>query len=230
MNSDRGLGRPSSPTCVAPRVRHRTPSSPSHYPAGRVARNERIETRASTRRQSPAHTRLVTAYPDDVLMFHVKHDAPSSPPARSRRFSTLSRTSRAADRREAEDVGMAYMYILECSDKSLYVGSTRDLERRFAQHNNGEGALYTQSRLPVRLLYFEQFDRVDDAYRREKQVQGWGRAKRLALARGELDRLPPLAKKDFAKRANVSRDTPSPDPGANCGGGSDQLARRHGAD
>lgn len=110
-------------------------------------------------------------------------------------------------RLHSDDECMAYMYILECSDRTLYVGSTRDLEHRVAQHNNGEGAIYTQSRLPVRLLYFEQFDRVDDAYRREKQVQGWGRAKRLALVHGRLDRLPPLAKKRFSKVTGVSRET-----------------------
>ncbi|MDW4574373.1 GIY-YIG nuclease family protein [Microbacterium sp. M3] len=100
---------------------------------------------------------------------------------------------------------MAYMYILECSDRSLYVGSTLNLEYRLAQHQNGEGALYTQTRLPIRLLYFEEFERVDAAYRREKQVQGWGRAKRLALVHGKLDRLPPLAKK--VPRLDVSRET-----------------------
>ena len=104
---------------------------------------------------------------------------------------------------------MPYMYILECSDGSLYVGSTRNLEHRLAQHSDGEGAAYTRNRLPVRLLYFEEFDRVDDAYRREKQVQGWGRAKRLALVKGQLEKLPTLARKDFGGSAegNVSRET-----------------------
>ena len=94
---------------------------------------------------------------------------------------------------------MAYMYILECADRSLYVGSTVNLERRLATHNHGEGALYTRTRLPVRLLYFEEFERIESAYRREKQVQGWSRAKRLALVHGKLDRLPPLAKKRLTK-------------------------------
>jgi putative endonuclease len=104
---------------------------------------------------------------------------------------------------------MPYMYILECSDRSLYVGSTRNLEHRLAQHGDGEGAAYTRNRLPVRLLYFEEFDRVDDAYRREKQVQGWGRAKRLALVKGQLEKLATLARKDFGGSAegNVSRET-----------------------
>ena len=59
----------------------------------------------------------------------------------------------------------------------------------------GEGAVYTSTRLPVRLVYFEAFDRVNDAYRREKQVQGWGRSKRIALITGHLEALPPLSKK-----------------------------------
>ncbi|MFE7845554.1 GIY-YIG nuclease family protein [Microbacterium sp. NPDC057407] len=101
---------------------------------------------------------------------------------------------------------MAYMYILECSDRSLYVGSPRNLEHRLAQHGDGEGAIYTRSRLPVRLLYFERFDRVDDAYRREKQVQGWGRAKRLALIKGQGERLSSLSRKRFSK-PDVSRET-----------------------
>ena len=105
---------------------------------------------------------------------------------------------------------MPYMYILECSDRSLYVGSTRDLEHRLAQHGDGEGSLYTRTRLPVRLLYFEKFDRVDDAYRREKQIQGWGRAKRLALVKEQLEKLPGLSRKDFSHddRRDVSRETP----------------------
>lgn len=90
------------------------------------------------------------------------------------------------------------MCILECSDRSLYVGSTRELERRLAQHNDGQGAAYTRTRLPVRLLHFEQFDGVADAYRREKQVQGWGRAKRLALVKEQLERLPGLGRKDVS--------------------------------
>ena len=79
---------------------------------------------------------------------------------------------------------MPYMYILECSDKSFYVGSTWDLERRLSQHQAGEGARYTARRRPVRLVYCEEFSRIDDAFGREKQVQNWSRAKRMALIEG----------------------------------------------
>lgn len=90
---------------------------------------------------------------------------------------------------------MPFMYILECSDLSLYVGPTWDLDRRISQHNDGEGAVYTRSRLPVRLLYSEYYARIENAFLREKQVQRWGRAKRLALAAGEREKPRTLSKK-----------------------------------
>lgn len=90
---------------------------------------------------------------------------------------------------------MPFMYILECSDRSLYVGSAWDLDRRLAQHQEGEAAVYTKNRLPVRLLYFEQYERIENAFLREKHVQRWGRAKRLALAKGQLEKLNGLSRK-----------------------------------
>ena len=92
------------------------------------------------------------------------------------------------------------MYILECADGSYYVGSTKDLEQRILQHQEGAGAQYTSNRLPVRLVYSEEFERVSEAYAREKQVQNWSRAKREALIQGKHTSLPELAKKDFSKR------------------------------
>ncbi|GAA2245036.1 GIY-YIG nuclease family protein [Promicromonospora sukumoe] len=89
---------------------------------------------------------------------------------------------------------MAHMYILRCGDGSFYVGSTVDLERRLCQHNEGEGAAYTRRRRPVELVHSEEFSRIDDAYAREKQVQGWSRAKRLALIEDRLEALPELAR------------------------------------
>ena len=88
---------------------------------------------------------------------------------------------------------MPYMYILECADGSFYVGSTWDIERRLWQHNAGEGAAYTRRRRPVKLVYLEEGPRIDDAYAREKQVQGWSRAKRLALIEGRIAELAPLS-------------------------------------
>lgn len=87
-----------------------------------------------------------------------------------------------------------FMYILLCGDGSYYTGSTNDLERRIAQHEAGEGANHTRKHPPVKLVYYEWYPRVDQAFYREKQVQGWSRKKKEALINGELDKLPEFAK------------------------------------
>jgi putative endonuclease len=81
---------------------------------------------------------------------------------------------------------MGWVYILECSDGSFYVDSTNDLERRLWEHDEGLGAQYTRHRLPVRLLWCAAYERLDDAFAFEKQVQGWSRRKRRALMEGRL--------------------------------------------
>jgi putative endonuclease len=88
---------------------------------------------------------------------------------------------------------MPYMYILKCVDDSFYTGSTHNLPQRLWQHQNGLGANHTSKRLPVELVYAEYYDRVAEAFYREKQVQGWSRAKKLALINSEWDRLHILA-------------------------------------
>jgi len=86
-----------------------------------------------------------------------------------------------------------FMYILECCDGSYYTGSTVDLEMRIAQHQAGEGANHTRKRLPVKLVYYEEYDRIDKAFYREKQVQGWRREKKEALIKGSPELLPKMA-------------------------------------
>ncbi len=87
-----------------------------------------------------------------------------------------------------------YMYILQCSDDHYYTGSTNDLERRMEEHQNGEGANFTHRHLPFKLIYLEEFERIDDAYFREKQVQGWSRKKKESLVAKKSDLLHELAK------------------------------------
>jgi len=87
-----------------------------------------------------------------------------------------------------------YMYILECADGSYYVGSTVNLKLRLQQHQNGEGANHTKKRLPVKLVYFEEFTRIQDAFYREKQVQKWRRVKKEALIFGQFNTLSDLSK------------------------------------
>ncbi len=87
-----------------------------------------------------------------------------------------------------------FMYILECADGSYYTGSTIDLERRLWEHQNSRGANYTKGRLPVKLVYYEEFSRVDDAFYREKQVQGWCHKKKKILIEGRSEDLPFLSR------------------------------------
>jgi predicted GIY-YIG superfamily endonuclease len=82
---------------------------------------------------------------------------------------------------------MAWTYMLKCGDGSFYVGSTTDLEARLAQHASGKGAKYTSRRLPVELAWAQEFDNIAHAYALEKQIQGWSRAKRIALIEDRWD-------------------------------------------
>lgn len=91
------------------------------------------------------------------------------------------------------------MYILRCSDGSYYTGSTKYLETRLIQHQTGQGANFTKKRLPVELVYFEEHSRIDIAFHREKQIQGWSRRKKEAL----INQLPEKLH-DFAKCLNES--------------------------
>ncbi|TDO91866.1 GIY-YIG nuclease family protein [Enemella evansiae] len=84
---------------------------------------------------------------------------------------------------------MAWVYILRCADQSLYVGSTRDLEARVAQHARGLGGEYTSRRLPVTLVWAQEYDRIDEAWAMERRLHGWSRAKREALIAGEIELL-----------------------------------------
>ena len=75
-----------------------------------------------------------------------------------------------------------FVYILECADKSLYVGCTNDLSRRIKQHNQSKwGAHYTKLRRPVKLIYSEQFAILKIARQRESEIKGWRREKKLKL-------------------------------------------------
>ena len=72
-----------------------------------------------------------------------------------------------------------YMYILQCFNDLYYTGSTVDIERRLKEHQSGNGANFTRKNLPVELVYLEEFQRIDLAFFREKQIQEWGHDKKL---------------------------------------------------
>lgn len=76
---------------------------------------------------------------------------------------------------------MNYTYILRCNDNTLYTGWTNNLEKRLEAHNAGKGAKYTKARLPVELVYFEQFDTKEEAMRREYAIKQMTRKQKEAL-------------------------------------------------
>jgi len=79
-----------------------------------------------------------------------------------------------------------FVYILECSDKSFYIGCTNNLEKRIKQHNESKwGAYYTKIRRPVFLKYSEIFDNLKDARKREAEIKGWRREKKINLIKNQ---------------------------------------------
>ena len=75
-----------------------------------------------------------------------------------------------------------FAYLLLCADGSYYAGYTTDLARRVSVHNAGKGAKYTKSRLPVTLVYFEEFDSEHAARSREWHLKRLTHAEKVALA------------------------------------------------
>lgn len=76
---------------------------------------------------------------------------------------------------------MNYTYILKCSDNTLYTGWTNDLEKRLKAHNEGKGAKYTKTRLPVEMVYYESFENKVDAMKREYAIKQLSRKEKLKL-------------------------------------------------
>lgn len=76
---------------------------------------------------------------------------------------------------------MNYVYILRCSDNTLYTGWTNNLDKRLKTHNSGKGAKYTRARLPVEIVYFEEFDNKKDAMKRECEIKKLSRKEKLNL-------------------------------------------------
>jgi putative endonuclease len=77
---------------------------------------------------------------------------------------------------------MYFLYILECSDQTLYTGITTNLERRIKEHNNSKlGAKYTKVRRPVKLVYSQQFIDRSKASKEESRIKKLSRLKKIKL-------------------------------------------------
>ena len=80
-----------------------------------------------------------------------------------------------------EKLSNHYVYILRCSDGTLYTGYTTDPERRLEEHNKGTGAKYTRSRLPVTMVYLEEGADLSWGLRREAAIKKMSRSDKLKL-------------------------------------------------
>lgn len=79
-----------------------------------------------------------------------------------------------------------FVYILRCSDGKYYVGVTNDVDRRFAEHQEGlDPGSFTHNRRPVELVLVERYQYIQHAIEREKQLKGWSRKKKEALIAGD---------------------------------------------
>jgi predicted GIY-YIG superfamily endonuclease len=90
--------------------------------------------------------------------------------------------------------------MLHCADRTFYVGHSDDLERRLAQHQVGEMRGYTSTRLPVTLVWCDEFPSRYEALVAERQIKGWGRAKKMALIRGDWRAISALARNNQEKK------------------------------
>ena len=97
-----------------------------------------------------------------------------------------------------------WAYMLHCRGGAFYVGHTDDLDRRVGDHQSGLIPGFTADHLPVEHVWSQEFSTRDEAKAAEKQIKGWSRAKKLALIRGDWERISALAK---------SKDSPSTSSG-----------------
>ena len=97
-----------------------------------------------------------------------------------------------------------YVYILECGNGKYYTGSTRDLKQRPESHYYGLGSNFTTKQKAHKLVYYEEFDRIDEAFNREKQIQKWSHGKKKALINKDLKLLKKLSKSKSKTRSKKS--------------------------
>ena len=100
-----------------------------------------------------------------------------------------------------------YVYILECADKSFYIGVANNLERRFQEHEMGINRnCYTYLRRPLKIVFYEIFDNPNLAIAFEKQLKGWNRKKKEALINKQFHLLPELSKSKSNPQSSTSSD------------------------
>jgi putative endonuclease len=82
---------------------------------------------------------------------------------------------------------MWFVYLLRCSDDSIYCGITNNLDRRIKAHSNGKGAKFTRSRLPILLIYLEERENRSEALKREYEIKKMSKKDKIILTKNFLD-------------------------------------------
>ncbi|MFA5320563.1 MAG: GIY-YIG nuclease family protein [Candidatus Omnitrophota bacterium] len=111
--------------------------------------------------------------------------------------AVVSKRARKGERVEpacVEGWKMWFVYMLLCKDEAIYTGITDDVDRRLKEHIQGKGGHYTKYNRPTDVLYKERFVNRFDAERREQQIKGWTRAKKIVLIIGNKSELISLSK------------------------------------
>jgi putative endonuclease len=98
--------------------------------------------------------------------------------------------------------------MLHCADQTFYVGHTDNLDQRMAQHISGALPGYTQTRLPVKLVWSEYFSTRIEALTVERQLKGWSKLKKLALIRGDWPCIQDLARSTEKKQGGLRQAQP----------------------
>ena len=86
-----------------------------------------------------------------------------------------------------------FMYMLECNDGSYYIGHTDDIDRRIIEHTQGKVSGYTKIRLPIKVVYVQDFGTRDEALIAERQIKGWSRKKKEALIKNDWEMIKKLS-------------------------------------
>ena len=89
--------------------------------------------------------------------------------------------------------GLSWIYILQCRNNTLYVGQTSNVAAQLKRHTDGAGARHTAQLKQFRLIYVEGPIQPNAAIKREQQLNKWSHAKKLALARGDTEKLKKLS-------------------------------------
>lgn len=119
--------------------------------------------------------------PAPEILLKTGQDAVSDAASDSDAETAYPNPGSKSDDSSSPNIGQNFVYILLCSDGTLYTGWTNNIDRRLEAHNSGKGAKYTRTRRPVKLAHLEVFTTKEEAMKREAAIKRLTRARKIAL-------------------------------------------------